>query len=130
VGNLETVDVFCRSMTNLARCAVVSVNYRHAPEHKFPIPVEDAYAATQWVATHAAALGGDPARLAVGGTSSGGTQAAVVARLGAARRRQHEKQHGDAAHRDLPVMARMIWVGTNQIPSPACLSLARRGIIC
>ncbi len=79
VGNLETVDVFCRSMTNLARCAVVSVNYRHAPEHKFPIPVEDAYAATQWAATHAATFSGDPARLAVGGTSAGGTQAAVVA---------------------------------------------------
>lgn len=79
VGNLETVDVFCRSMTNLARCAVVSVNYRHAPEHKFPIPVEDAYAATQWIATHAAALSGDSARLAVAGTSAGGTQAAVVA---------------------------------------------------
>jgi acetyl esterase len=79
VGNLVTVDAFCRSITNLAPCAVVSVNYRHAPEHKFPIPVEDAYAATHWVATHAGALSGDAARLAVGGTSAGGTQAAVVA---------------------------------------------------
>lgn len=79
VGNLETVDVFCRSMTNLARCAVVSVNYRHAPEHKFPIPVEDAYAATQWAAKDAASFSGDAAHLAVGGTSAGGTQSAVVA---------------------------------------------------
>lgn len=86
VGNLETVDAFCRSITNLASCAVVSVNYRHAPEHKFPLPVEDAYAATQWVATHAATLGGDPARLAVGGTSAGGTQAAVMAQMARDRR--------------------------------------------
>ena len=86
VGNLETVDAFCRSMTNLSRCTVVSVNYRHAPEHKFPLPVEDAYAVTQWVATHAATLGGDPARLAVGGTSAGGTQAAVVAQMAHDRR--------------------------------------------
>jgi acetyl esterase len=86
VGNLETVDAFCRSMTNLARCAVVSVNYRHAPEHKFPLPVEDAYAATQWVATYAATLGGNPARLAVGGTSAGGAQAAVMAQMARDRR--------------------------------------------
>ncbi|OLC28542.1 MAG: lipase [Armatimonadetes bacterium 13_1_40CM_64_14] len=86
VGNLETVDAFCRSMTNLARCTVVSVNYRHAPEHKFPLPVEDAYAATQWVATHAGTLGGNPARLAVGGTSAGGAQAAVVAQIARDRR--------------------------------------------
>ncbi len=86
VGNLETVDAFCRSITNLARCAVVSVNYRHAPEHQFPLPVEDAYAATQWVATHAGTLGGNPARLAVGGTSAGGTQAAVVAQMARDRR--------------------------------------------
>src|SRR2546425_9590063 len=86
VGNLETVDAFCGSMTNLARCTVVSVNYRHAPEHKFPLPVEDAYAATQWVATHAGTLGGNPARLAVGGTSAGGAQAAVVAQIARDRR--------------------------------------------
>lgn len=85
-GNLETVDTFCRSITNLARGAVVSVNYRHAPEHKFPLPVEDAYAATQWVASHAATLGVNPARLAVGGTSAGGAQAAVVAQMARDRR--------------------------------------------
>ena len=81
VGNLETVDVFCRMMTNAAGCVVASVNYRHAPEHKFPIPAEDAYAATQWIARHAPALGGDPERLAVSGSSSGGNLAAVVAQM-------------------------------------------------
>ncbi len=53
VGNLETVDQFCRMMTNAAGCVVASVNYRHAPEHKFPVPAEDAYAAMQWIAEHA-----------------------------------------------------------------------------
>ena len=68
-------------MTNAAGCVVASVNYRHAPEHKFPIPAEDAYAATQWIARHAPALGGDPERLAVSGSSSGGNLAAVVAQM-------------------------------------------------
>jgi acetyl esterase len=81
VGNLETVDVFCRMITHAAGCAVVSVNYRHAPEHKFPAAADDAYAATQWVAQHPGALGVDAARLAVGGTSAGGNLAAVVAQL-------------------------------------------------
>ncbi len=81
VGNLETADLFCRTMSNAARCAVVSVNYRHAPEHKFPVPAEDAYAATQWVARHAAAIHGDAARVTVSGTSAGGNLAAVVAQM-------------------------------------------------
>ena len=79
VGNLETADVFCRAMTAGAGCAVVSVNYRHAPEHKFPIAADDAFAATQWAATHAATFSGDAARLIVSGTSAGGNLAAVVA---------------------------------------------------
>ena len=79
VGNLETVDALCRSVTNAARCIVVSVNYRHAPEHKFPAAVEDAYAATCWISRNAAAIGGRADRLAVGGTSAGGNLAAVVA---------------------------------------------------
>src|SRR3989441_9991920 len=72
VGNLETVDAFCRMIANAAGCIVVSVNYRHAPEHKFPAAVEDAYAGTRWVSENAHTFRGDPARLAVGGSSAGG----------------------------------------------------------
>ncbi len=79
VGNLDASDVSCRMIANAAGCLVVSANYRHAPEHRFPLPAEDAYAATQWTARHAATLHGDASRLAVGGSSAGGNLAAVVA---------------------------------------------------
>lgn len=79
VGNLETSDFYCRAVANAARCIVASVNYRHAPEHKFPAAVEDAYAATAWIAANARRFNGDPARVAVGGSSAGSNLAAVVA---------------------------------------------------
>ena len=81
VGNLETNDFYCRAVTNAAGCMVASVNYRHAPEHKFPAAVEDAYAATQWIAANAAQLNIDPRRLAVGGSSAGANLAAVTTML-------------------------------------------------
>lgn len=79
VGSIATHDATCRGLTRAAGVAVVSVGYRLAPEHRFPSAVEDAYAATAWVAAHAASIGVDPARIAVGGDSAGGNLAAVVA---------------------------------------------------
>jgi acetyl esterase len=79
IGDLDTHDGVCRLIANASDCAVISVDYRLAPEHKFPAAVDDAVAATEWIAANAGTLGIDPHRLAVGGDSSGGNLAAVVA---------------------------------------------------
>jgi acetyl esterase len=79
IGDLYTHDGLCRSITNAARCAVLSVDYRLAPESKYPVAVEDSYAALLWIVANAERLGIDRRRIAVGGDSAGGNLATVTA---------------------------------------------------
>jgi acetyl esterase len=79
IGDLNTHDVACRKLADEGQLMVISVDYRLAPEHKFPAAVDDAIAATKWIASHANEFGIDASRLLVGGDSAGGNLAAVVA---------------------------------------------------
>ncbi|MFN0039534.1 MAG: alpha/beta hydrolase [Burkholderiales bacterium] len=81
IGSLDTHDSVCRVLGNQGDCIVVSVDYRLAPEHKFPAAVDDCMAALKWVATHAPEFGGDAKRIAVGGDSAGANLATVAAIL-------------------------------------------------
>ena len=81
IGDLDTHDTSCRHLACAADVGVLSIDYRLAPEHRFPAAVDDALAAFCWAAANAEALGFDPDRVAVAGDSAGGNLAAVVARL-------------------------------------------------
>ena len=79
MGSIDAVDVPLRALTNRAGCLVCSVDYRLAPEHRFPAALDDARAAFGWVVRHAASMGADASRVAVGGDSAGGNLAAAIA---------------------------------------------------
>jgi cation diffusion facilitator CzcD-associated flavoprotein CzcO/acetyl esterase/lipase len=81
LGDAQSDDPFCRDLCRRSGMIVVSVDYRHAPEHRFPAAAEDGHAALRWVADHAAALGGRPGPLLVAGWSAGGNIAAVTCQL-------------------------------------------------
>jgi acetyl esterase len=79
IMGIETHDNICRRLTNATGAVVVSIDYRLAPEHRFPAALDDCFAATQWLAEHGRDVGGDPTRLVVAGDSAGGNLAAAVA---------------------------------------------------
>ena len=81
LGDEQSDDPFCRDMCRRSGMIFVSVGYRHAPEHRFPTAAEDGYAATRWIAEHAAELGGTPGPVLVAGWSAGGNIAAVTCQL-------------------------------------------------
>ena len=106
IGSLETHDSLCRQIARRSGAAVLALDYRLAPEHRFPTAVDDAWAALRWLHDNAAALGLDASRLAVGGDSAGGTLAAVCAILardaGLPLRHQLLITPGTTAHADTP----------------------------
>ena len=106
IGSVATHASLCRHLAHLAHCAVLSVDYRLAPEHKFPTAVHDAWDALQWLHAQASALGLDPARIAIGGDSAGGTLSIVTALhardAGVPLRLQMLFYPGCTAHQDTP----------------------------
>jgi acetyl esterase len=89
VGSIDSHDPVCRSLANASGCKIISVDYRLAPEHPWPAAPDDCFAAVQWVAANATALGVDARRLAVGGDSAGGNLSAAVTRRSRTARGPH-----------------------------------------
>lgn len=81
MGRVEQDDLLAKHLSRVANCVVASVEYRLAPEHPHPAPVEDCYAALKWFAAHTDEFGVDPSRIAIGGASAGGGLAAGLALL-------------------------------------------------
>ena len=106
VGSVDTHDILCRELARLSDCAVVSLDYRLAPGHKFPMAADDTWDALTWLRAHAESLGLDPLRMAVGGDSAGGTLAAQCAHLARDAGQRLALQllfyPGVAAHQDTP----------------------------
>ncbi len=106
VGSVATHASLCRHLAHLAHCAVMSVDYRLAPEHKFPTAANDAWDALQWLRDQAPSLGLDPNRMAIGGDSAGGTLSIVTALqardAGLPLRLQMLFYPGCSAHQDTP----------------------------
>ncbi|HUG22211.1 alpha/beta hydrolase [Piscinibacter sp.] len=106
IGNLETHDSLCRQLALRSGAAVVALDYRMGPEHRFPTAVDDAWAAMRWLAEQGDRIGLDGSRLAVGGDSAGGTLAAVAAiharNIGLPLRAQVLITPGTTAHADTP----------------------------
>jgi acetyl esterase len=106
IGNLETHDSLCRQLALRSGAAVVAYEYRLAPEHRFPVAVDDSWTAMKWLASQAHTLGLDGSRLAVGGDSAGGTLSAVAAiharDVGLPLRLQLLITPGTTAHADTP----------------------------
>lgn len=79
IGDINSYDAICRELCGAVGCIVVSVDYRLAPEHRFPAAVDDAQSALRWAIEHCEEIGGDPGRIAIGGDSAGGNLAAITA---------------------------------------------------
>jgi acetyl esterase len=137
LGNVEMTDLPCRMLVRESGCVVVSVDYRLAPEHKFPAAPEDCYAAVKWLAENASAVNCDRSRIAVGGTSAGANLAAVTALMArdrggpkvafqlliypATRRELDTDSHREFANDNYYILSRaeMEWFWNHYLASPA-----------